>query len=345
MRVFVGFLAALAVAVVIAMFYVKPGGPPPPGNGVKLNVVASIFPLADWLREIGGADVEVHTLVSGNNNPHHFEPTIKDATRVTQAHALFIVGLGLDPWAENLAMNASTGVKLFEAGEWIKPRKMSDVKTIKLAGTSAAKHEDQEHDHDHKKSAHEEHDHDHDAHHDHDHGDADPHFWLDPARAITVVQRMAEELGKLAPAHRDAFASRAAAYIEKLKALDAEMSQAAKQIPPGTQLVTFHDAYGYLLERLGITLAAVVQTSPGVEPGTKETTEALRIMKQIGQKVVFQEPASDTAAIKVIAEELGAKIELLDPMDSELSGAGKTYLERLKHDITVLSKSGAPAQQ
>jgi zinc transport system substrate-binding protein len=289
-----------------------------PSSG-KPKIVATIFPLADWAREVAGPDAEIHLLVSGAANPHHFEPGIRDVTSVTEANAIFAVGLGLDPWAKKLAQNADGGAVLFETGAWIKPRKLDALKTIEIG-----------HDHD---------DHDDDHHHE---GSEDPHYWLDPQRAAAVATRMAEELGKIDAAHKDAYAQRAGAYVEKLKALDAEIRTVAKTVKPGTQLVAFHDAYGYLFERLGIKLAVVVQVSPGVEPGLRDVSEAIRIMKEIGQKTVFKEPAGSASAAKLVAQELSAQVETLDPMDSEQSDVGKTYLERLKHDIDILAKTVKP---
>lgn len=311
-------LVRLASILVLFLLAGCSGSANPPSG--KPKIVATIFPIADWAREIGGPDIDVHCLVSGAANPHHFEPGIRDATAVTEAKALFAIGLGLDPWAKKLVTNAGSKAVLFETGTWISARKLDALKTIEIG-----------HDKD-----------DHDEDHHHEAGSADPHFWLDPQRAITVVQRMADELGKIDPAHKDGYAQRAAAYIEKLKALNTELEAGAKSIKPGTQLVTFHDAYGYLFERLGIKLAAVVQVSPGVEPGLRDVSEAIRIMKEIGQRTVFKEPAGSASAAKIVSQELGGKVESLDPMDSELSEVGPTYLERLRHDINVLVKISKP---
>ncbi|MCY3017759.1 MAG: metal ABC transporter substrate-binding protein [Planctomycetota bacterium] len=328
MRSFVAVVLCLAVAACASFWLLRPA-PVSPGPQ-KLQLVATVFPLADWLREIGGPDVEVYCLVSGGYNPHHFEPTIRDATRVTQARALFAVGLGLDEWAARLARNSGRGAALafFETGTWITPRPFASTTAIPLAaprGQGAGASRDAGADVELVEE--------------HHHGGLDPHYWLDPQRAAMVVARMAEELGKLDPPHREAYQQRAAAYIQKLKELDAGIEAGARALPPGAQVVTFHNAYGYLLDRLGVKLAAVVQASPGVEPSTRDVSAALRVMREIGQRVVFQEPLTSEAAAKTLARELGARVELLDPLDSEYSSAAKTYLERVRHDVDVLAKA------
>jgi zinc transport system substrate-binding protein len=291
-----------------------------------MPVVATIFPLADWLREVGGEDVDVHCLVSGGSNPHHFEPTIRDAAAVGRARALFAVGLGLDEWAERLARNSERGAALafFETGSWIQPRPFSKHDASAVPGGQRAQGVEV------------------DLVEGHAHGQYDPHYWLDPRRAATVVTRMAEELGKLDAPHAEAYLRRATTYVEKLNALDKEIAERAKSIPSGSQIVTFHDAYGYLLERLGITVAAVIQVSPGVEPSARDAAEAIRTMRQISQRVVFHEPMDSGVAARTIADELGASLEVLDPLDSEASSTGTSYLERMRRNVNVLVEAVRP---
>jgi ABC-type Zn uptake system ZnuABC Zn-binding protein ZnuA len=305
----VSIVITVLVVAGILLLLVRPAQAPQPHDSGKLQVVATIFPLADWLREIGGDDVEVHCLVSGGADPHSFTPTVSDVTSISSARAVLAVGLGLDGWAKRLVENAGRGEQLgyFETGAWITPLKLASVQTIG----------------------------EHDEHED-AHGGEDPHFWLDPQRAAAVVQRMAEELGKLDAARREAYSQRAAKYVERLNALNDEVNAARQKIPAGSQIVTFHDAFGYLLARLNVKLAAVVQVSPGVEPSLQDVTQAERALQQIKQRAVFAEPPGTDRAAQLLAERLGVKVEVLDPMDAAFSTTGKTYIERLRHNLKVL---------
>jgi ABC-type Zn uptake system ZnuABC Zn-binding protein ZnuA len=95
-----------------------------PANPPQFTVAATVFPLADWLRAVGGPHVNVHLLVSAQSDPHHFEPTVNDALQLTRARAVFAVGLELDPWAKRLADNAGRGdgLAFFTTGDWVAPR-------------------------------------------------------------------------------------------------------------------------------------------------------------------------------------------------------------------------------
>ena len=325
MRIFVAVLIFSGAVIIGCMLFLKPANPCQPQ---KLELIATISPLADWLREVGGTDVEVHCLVSGAANPHHFEPSMKDVMCISQARAVFIIGLGLDAWAEKLARNSGRGEKLafFSTGAWIAPRRIGEA-TIEVRSSAPVQAVG--------KNDHEDHIEDDDEHRQ---GDFDPHYWLDPVRAAIVVTRMGEELGKLDPEHRDAYKLRAVKYGAELKALSDELAKHAHTVPTGTKLVTFHDAYGYLFERLGIKVAAVVQVSPGVEPSPRDFTEALRIMRELGQRTVFTEPMDSAGAARIAAHELGGEVQPLDPMDGE-GPAGKTYIDRLHEDVNVIMNS------
>ncbi len=314
----VGVVIVLA-AVAAGIFQIAGRRDPEPAKA-NMQVCATIAPLADWAREVAGDDIRVVLLVDGYKDPHHFEPVVIDAVRVSASRALLAAGLGLDPWAEKLVENAGKGAALefIDAGAWVKARKLSARMIGAHVHAGGAGHS-------HK--------------HDHDHGE-DPHYWQDPRRAMEVVRRLGEEFGRLDPGRKDAYAKRAADYIAKLKELDEQTEAAARKIPPGTQAVVFHDAYGYLFERMGVKVAAVVQGSPGVEPSLRDCAEALRVMREIGQQVIFKEPSSSQRAIDMIAQDLKiSRTAVLDPLDNGDSPVGKNYLERMAHNIRTVGEA------
>ncbi len=67
-----------------------------------VNVVASFTVLADIVKQIGGEQVQVKSLVGPNGDPHTFEPTPQDSQALAQADVVFISGLGLEGWMDRL---------------------------------------------------------------------------------------------------------------------------------------------------------------------------------------------------------------------------------------------------
>ena len=74
----------------------------PGGAAAAVRVVATIFPLADVVRQVGGDEVEVVTLLPPGASPHTFEPTPEQARQVAKARVFVDVGAGLDNWAARL---------------------------------------------------------------------------------------------------------------------------------------------------------------------------------------------------------------------------------------------------
>lgn len=76
----------------------KAAAPPPTGG--KMLVAASILPIADMVRQVGGDQVEVLTMVPPGASPHTYEPTPEQMRRLASARILFLNGVGLEFWAD-----------------------------------------------------------------------------------------------------------------------------------------------------------------------------------------------------------------------------------------------------
>ena len=103
----------------------KSQGPlPSPPN---LRVVASFSILADMVREVGGAAVDVTTLVGPNADAHVFEPSPADVQRVARADLVVINGLRFEGWIERLIRASGYRGKVVVATAAIKPRLVGSV--------------------------------------------------------------------------------------------------------------------------------------------------------------------------------------------------------------------------
>ncbi len=119
--------AALAVLVMAGC-----GGPPAAPTG--LSVTVSIFPLADFVRRIGGERVSVQTLIQGGAGAHDYQPAPRDLARLARARLFIYNGGGFDPWAARVipqlppgavAVNATAGLPLGDGATdphvWLDP--------------------------------------------------------------------------------------------------------------------------------------------------------------------------------------------------------------------------------
>jgi zinc transport system substrate-binding protein len=89
----------------------------------------------------------------------------------------------------------------------------------------------------------------------------DPHVWLDPLRAEAMVTAIADALAKLDPENAGRYRANAAAAVDGLNGLDAEIRD---RLAPLARIpfVTFHDGYSYLVERYGLNQVGQLTIHP-----------------------------------------------------------------------------------
>ncbi len=72
----------------------------------KVKVAATIFPIYDFVRNIGGNFIEPVLILPPGSSPHTFSPTVKDLKKLYGTKVIFINGFGLDEWIGKLAKSA-----------------------------------------------------------------------------------------------------------------------------------------------------------------------------------------------------------------------------------------------
>ncbi len=81
----------------------------------QLKVVASIFPMAEFCRAVGGDLVQVRQMVPDGTEPHDFEPSPKDLAEINQAQVLVYNGL-IENWVKSV-LQTSPNLYSVEAGK------------------------------------------------------------------------------------------------------------------------------------------------------------------------------------------------------------------------------------
>lgn len=162
---------------------------------------------------------------------------------------------------------------------------------------------------------HDEHeDHDHDAH-DHEHGEENAHVWMSPRQAIKQVENIANGLISCDSAHADAYRANADAYIERLNALDAQVTKLLSGVQ-GAKIVTSHPAFEYLARDYGIDIVASLGQEPGEMPRTRDMAHLVDEVREMDIRALFVEKAYSERAAEVLARETGIDIYALDSLTS-----------------------------
>jgi zinc transport system substrate-binding protein len=150
----------------------------------------------------------------------------------------------------------------------------------------------------------------------------DPHVWLDPVRFAEVVERIGTELGGEAAARQ---------LASELRALDDEY-RAGLADCERRELVTAHDAFGYLGERYGLEVIPITGISPETEPSPQDLEEVSNLVRERGVTTVFVEPLLSPEIGETVAREAGAETAVLNPLE----GLTEEELDRGENYFTVM---------
>lgn len=291
--------------------------------GQKLQVVASIFPIADMARQIGGNDVEVTTIIPPGASPHTFEMKPSLVKAFGEARVFFMVGAGLEFWADQLIRSS---------GRKIKPVVLSDGMTLIQAADLHHGESEKKASRDSKQSGHAGHV---QAHHFHT---GNPHVWLDPHLAKTMATRIQKALAIADPARAPAYETRYKAYLDQLDALDSAISDAVKQFKI-REVVSFHSSWDYFIARYGLSLAGVIEKTPGRNPTPREIAGIVSRIKSFGIRAVFAEPQFSPKVADVIAGEAGVKVLILDPLGGETLAGRNTYIDLMSYNLQIMKEA------
>ena len=286
------------------------------GSGEKLQVAVTISVLQDLAEQVGGDRVEASSIVPVGGSPETFQPSPRDAGRISEARVVFENGLGLDDWVEDLVESAGneeqTVVELAEGLETL---------------------EDGEHREEQEAEG------EHGGEDEHEHAKGNPHLWLDVANAEHYVEKIQDTLVELDPDGAEGYEANAAEYLAKLEELDGYIKEKAEGIPEERRkLVTFHDAFPYFAEAYGFELVGVVLESPEAEPGSREVAGVVRTIEEEEVPVVFTEPQFNTGLANTIAQE--ARVEVRELYTDTLieDGAANTYDAMMRTNIDRISE-------
>lgn len=297
-------LLSLAAAAITAGLLVTPAAADP------LKAVASFSILGDLVKQVGGDRVSVETLVGPDGDAHVFSPSPADAKKVADAKIVFENGLGLEGWISKLVKSSGSKAPVVVASQGVKAREMEE--------------EDEGHGHS------------------HGHEVTDPHAWQDAKNAKLYVANIRDGLIAADPDGKADYEANAAAYTQKLDALDADIRAAWAKIPDDRRrVITSHDAFGYYSAAYGVEMIAPQGVSTETEASAKDVAKIIRQIRKESIPAVFVENISDKRLIQRIAKETGARIggALYSDALSPANGPAATYLDMMRSNLRELTSA------
>jgi zinc transport system substrate-binding protein len=286
-----------------------------PSGPKRLTVVATLFPLYDFARNVAGDRADVTQLLPPGVEAHSWEPKPQEILRIHNADIFIYTGPFMEPWAEGI-IKGSQGKALVvvDSGEGVTLR--PEVEN--------------------------------DADHGHDHGHADahgrpepvdPHIWLDLGNAQKMVDNIAAGFIKKDPEGRAVYEKNAAVYKAALQQLDEKFVQGLAGCRTRLFVHGGHYAFNYLARRYNLTYVSAYGFSPNAEPSPRHITDIVKQMKRSGTTYIFYEELLQPRIAETIARETGATLLRLNVghnVTKDEKEKGVTFISLLDGDLANL---------
>lgn len=297
------------------------------GNGDKLKVTASFYPMQFLAERIGGEHVAVTSLTKPGVEPHDLELTPRQIGSISESdYVLYLKGI--QPAVDDAILQS--GVK--------NTVDAATLTTLEDHGSEVSGH-----DHGHEEEAHEDEGHEEHAEGDgHNHGEeggADPHIWLDPVKYAEVAKGVGKSLEKADPDHAADYKKNTEALVGQLNKLNTAYETGLKNTATKT-FITTHSAFGYLAERYGLTQQGIAGIDPEAEPSPARIQEIHTIAEKEKATTVFFETLASDRTAKTLAKDTGLKTGVLDPLEGiTKKSQGADYIEVMESNLSALQKA------
>jgi len=245
-----------------------------------ISVVATTADIAAIVKAVGGDRVAVDSIAKGYQDPHFVEAKPSYVRVVNRARMLFNVGLELEVGWLPLLIQGSRNPSLVvvELSPGISVLEKPSGAISRAQGDV--------------------------------HPLGNPHYWLDPRNGVIMARRVAQELKTVAPGE-------SATFEQNLRSFENDLNGRRKrweeQIAPlrGTEIVTYHKEWEYLMRWLGLSIIGYVEDKPGIPPSPRHLEELVQTMQQRKVKALIASNYTNPNVPRSIAEKTGAKLLVL----------------------------------
>jgi zinc transport system substrate-binding protein len=276
---------------------------------------------------VGGDDVEVTDLTAAGGEPHDLELTPRQVGAVGEAD-LVVYSAGFQP-AVDEAVEQQAGDRGLDVLSTVELRDGGEHGHDGEAGHDEEGHAEEGH----GEESHEEEGHDEEGQAEDEHASGDPHVWLDPVRLATIASAVADRLAEVDPDSAAGYRERAGELADELTALDGELREGLASCER-QEVVTSHDAFGYLADAYGLEQVAVAGLSPEDEASPRRLAEVAAQAEAAGVTTIFFEESVSPKVAESLAREVGATATVLSPL--ELAPESGDYLSAMRDNLQRL---------
>ena len=267
----------------------------------KLRVVTTFTVIQDIAQNVAGDAAVVESITEPGAEIHNYQPTPRDVIKAQSAQLVLWNGLNLEQWFERFYGDLPD-IPRVVVSDGLEPVSITE-------GPYSGK--------------------------------PNPHGWMSTSSALIYIENIREALAKADPANAETYKRNAAAYAEKVKAIDAPLRARLSQVPENQRwLVTSEGAFSYLVRDYGWKEAYLWPINSD-EQGTPQQVRRLIDLVRANQvPVVFSESTVSDKPARQVAAETGAAYGGVLYVDSLSTADGPVpnYLKLLQVTVETIVK-------
>jgi zinc transport system substrate-binding protein len=257
-----------------------------------LPVFVSILPQKYFVDRIGGNSVEVSVMVRPGASPADYEPKPQQMVGLSRAKAYFAIGVPFEKaWLDRIAA-ANPRMRVFHTEAGIEKRTMR-------GHSHGGGEQDTPLDHRPRNESGRE-------------TIRDPHIWLSPPLVMLQARSILNGLIAVDPSNQASYDHHFREFILECLDLDRDIRRILSERNGRREFMVFHPAWGYFAEAYGLEQVPV--EVEGKEPKPAELKRLIGRARERGIKVVFVQPQFSTRNAEMVAEAIGGRIAVADPL-------------------------------
>lgn len=166
----------------------------------------------------------------------------------------------------------------------------------------------------------------------------DPHIWIDPVLAQEMVDKILQGFSQVDSQNADFYRANAQFLKIRLDNLDKEYRNGLANCK-SKDIITSHEAFGYLAKEYGLTQVPIAGLSPDAEPSPQQLANIVKFIKDNNIKYIFFESLVSPKLAQTIANETGIQTLVLDPLEGISKkdiNKGEDYFSLMENNLINL---------
>jgi zinc transport system substrate-binding protein len=258
-----------------------------------LEVFVSIQPQKYFVERVAGPQAEVSVMVPPGKEPHNYEPTPRQVSRLSAADIYFRIGV---PFEEAFIPRIERSLEELPVVDVSR-----DVERRRLDTRSADGQ-----------------------------GAEDPHVWLGPVEVKKIAAVIRDALSELVPERASTYSENYRTFASEIDALHEQLSRELAPLEGETMFV-FHPAFGYFADTYGLDQQAV--EIGGNEPSARQLQEIIERAQTEGVQVIFVQPQFSKASAEQIAGAIDGAVIPIDPLAEDWMDNMRTIADRIREGM------------